>query len=483
MWGSLTPGPYGVGFQRHFVHDHSRTWKLTGSGDFPFKADLVGRPIEFNTWYPAAASNHHRAMSLADYYPKSAPPGFALLNRVMETRADWNDTARSTPMAAISNAPPIVGSFPVVLMFGGLGDDINANVVMAEYLASHGMLVVSVSLLGASEEATDPSTDSQGVETTVRDMEYVLSIVDRYANVDPSRVAAVGHSFGGVEAALLAIRNGNVSAVVGLDATYGFKGMSGSVTEAAGHSADRFRAAFLDIRRAEGIGGAELDLTVLESLHYAERWQVTLPIQHEDFTSRAESGRLLFQGSDVPLVVENGKAGYEFVCELLSHFLAHHFSGPGAADYDIEAAAHAVQAGYRHWVAETPPMTPWQIWATTIPKGPDAIRARLSEQCGGEDLETCTAINGLAAVGDELGSRGQLRDALVVSQTVAWARPRSVFAQDQLANGYIALGDVDSYRKALERAIELIPIDPTLKSETKPSFEQMERDKLDRLPP
>jgi hypothetical protein len=494
MWGTLEHGPYGIGFQRHFVRDRSRTWKLTGPGDRPFKADLDGRPIEFNTWFPAAASNHHRQMVLADYYPKSAPPGFSLLNSAMDTRADWNGldvfakplpaSAAATRMAAVSNAHPATGTFPVVLMFGALGDDINANVVMAEYLASHGMFVVSVSLLGPSEKETQPSPDSQGVETTIRDMEYVLSIVDHYSNVDPSRVSAVGHSIGAVQAMLLAMRNGSVSAVAGLDGTYGFKGLSGTVTQAASYSVDQFRGALLDIRRAQGVGAADLDVTVLESLRYSERWQVTMPqMQHEDFTSRAEAGVLAFHRKDIPLVVQNGKAGYEFVCELLRHFLAHHFEGPGEAGYKLEAAAQSAGAGYRHWAAETPPETAWQQWALTVPKGLEAIRAQLSEKCGSDNLETCPAVETLREVVDELGARGQLREVLVVSQVVAWAHPRSVFAQDALANAHKALGEVIPYREALERAIALIPIDPGLAPEAKSSFEQMERDKLERLPP
>lgn len=494
MWGSLKRGLYGVGFQRHFVHDRSRTWNVTGPGDRPFKADLEGRPIEFNTWYPAAASTRRRPMVLADYYPKSAPPGFALLNSAMNTGSDWNGldvfaklspgSAAVTRMAALSNAAPATVRFPVVLMFGSLGDDINANVVMAEYLASHGMFVVSVSLLGPSEDDTQPSPDHQGVETTIRDMEYVLSIVARYGNVDPARVSAVGHSIGAVEALLLAVRNGNVSAVVGLDGTYGFKGLSETVTGAASYSAAQFRGAMLDLRRAQGVGGADLDVTVLESLRYSERWQVTfLNMQHNDFTSRAESGALAFQGKNLPPVVQQGKAGYEFVCEHLKDFLAHHFEGTGAAGYDIEAAAQSVGAGHRHWPAETPPETAWHQWVQIIPKGLEAIKAQVSHQCGSVDLETCADIDNLREAGDQLGARGQLREVLVVSQVVAWARPRSVFAQDGLANAYKAVGNMASYRNALERAIELIPMDTGLAPETRPSFELMERDKLDRLPP
>jgi len=494
MWGSLERGPYSVGFQRQFVHDRSRTWKLTGPGDPPFKADLDGRPIEFNTWFPAAASSHHRQMLLADYYPRSAPPGFVLLNTVMNARADWDgiDAVAShapgsdadTHMAALSNAHPVRGRFPVVLMFSGGGDDLYANVVMAEYLAGHGMVVVSVSLLGPSDENTAPSADRDGVEMTVRDMEYVLAIVRRDPYVDPGRVATVGHSIGAVEALLVAMRNSRISAVVGLDGTYGFKGMAQTATSAMGYFPERFTGALLDARRAEGEGGAELDNSVVESLRFGERWQVTLSgMQHDDFTSRAETGALAFHGKDLPAVVQSGKAGYEFVCKLVNDFLVGHFKRGGKAVFDGEGAARSVGAGYKHWVADAPPVTAWQEWAVTIPKGQEAVEGKLGERCGSEPLESCTAVESLGAAGGEFAARGQLYEALMVRQILARAKPMSVFAQDLLADAYRAVGDWAGYRRAVEKAVELMPMDPGLAPEVRPSFEQMERNKLDRLPP
>ena len=492
LWGSLKGGPHSVGFKRNFVIDRSRTWKLAREQG-PLGKPLEGRPIQFNIWYPAKDGELSGLMKLADYYPSSAPPGFELLNQLMRARADWDGmddrlkprvgTAMAARMAAVLDAPPAKGRFPVVLMFGGSGDDINANAVLAEYLASRGFVVVSVSLLGRSDEETGPSGGSDGIETTSRDMEYVLAIVDRYAYVDASRIAAVGHSIGAVDALLLAMHNGAVSAVVGLDSTYGFKGLDGTATGAVGYSVDQFRAGVLDIRRAEGEGGAVLDTTVLDALRYSERWRVTLPaMQHNDFTSRAETGALAFHGKDVPRVVQSGKAGYETVCVLLGRFLASRFDAHGAVSVDMEGEARSAGAGFRHWVAENPPETAWQQWAATISKGLEAIQERLRKQCGGEPMETCSAVEALQSAGDEFGARGQRRDALIVSQVVAAAHPRSVFAQDGLADAYRAAGDLISYRKALERAIDLMPMDPRLLPESRESFELMERDKLDRLP-
>lgn len=487
LWGTLKAGRFRVGFRPRFVRDPSRSWEMTASQDHALQADPGGRPIQFNTWYPAAASRAGRPMYLADYSMQSPTPGYELLSRVMNARADWRVApTRSEEMRlkAVLGAAPANERFPVVLMFGGLGDDMNSNVVMAEFLASHGMVVVSVSLLGPSSEDTGPSGGSDGVETTVRDMEYVLSIVRRYAYVDSGRVAALGHSIGAVQALVLAARSGLVATVVGLDGTYGFKGLAQTVTGAVGFNADRFAGALLDARRAEGVGGAELDNTVLESLRYGERWQVALPqMQHNDFTSRAETGVLAFRGAGLPSAVLVGKSGYEFVCTLVKDFLAWRFGLGGESPFDRWNATGSAAVGFRHLAKEALPLPARSEWAGIISKGLEAIESRLHEECRGEPLDTCGATSALAAVGGELGARGEFRQALVVSQVIARAKPRSVFAQDGLADSYKAVGDWANYRKAVERAIQLVPVDPNLSAETAPSFVLMEQDKLDRLPP
>ena len=61
---------------------------------------------------------------------------------------------QATPMDAYDDAPPAEGRFPVVLYFGGLDAEINSNVILAEYLASHGYIIASISLLGPTDEQT-----------------------------------------------------------------------------------------------------------------------------------------------------------------------------------------------------------------------------------------------------------------------------------------------------------------------------------------
>ncbi len=54
----------------------------------------------------------------------------------------------STPVAAVRNARPASGRFPLVLYAGGLGSRADANVELGEYLASHGYSMATVAQLG-----------------------------------------------------------------------------------------------------------------------------------------------------------------------------------------------------------------------------------------------------------------------------------------------------------------------------------------------
>jgi len=83
-----------------------------------------------------------------------------------------------------------------------------------------------------------------------------------------------------------------VSAVIALDGTYGFQGLSGVLTHSYGYAPEKMRAAFLDIRRAQGAQGNEpLDLSSIESFRHSDRTFITLEkMHHTDFTSFAMIG-------------------------------------------------------------------------------------------------------------------------------------------------------------------------------------------------
>ena len=201
-------------------------------------------------------------MAFRDYVDQTAPDAFGKLNEIMRQR-NRDDATGSVPrgeilalqsaeMNAHRDAPSAPGRFPAVLYFGGLNAQINANAILAEYLASHGYVVASISLIGPSDEQTFQSRTADDLEASVRDMEFAWSVLQDAPDVDRTKLAVMGHSVGGIEAIILGLRNANVSAVIGLDGTYGFPGLSAVVTHAYGYAADKMRSPFLDLRRAQG---------------------------------------------------------------------------------------------------------------------------------------------------------------------------------------------------------------------------------------
>ena len=215
-------------------------------------------------WYPAVAAEDDVRMRWNDYVRAAESVAFRDLNTVLNGRnreiaedavpRGRADDLLAVPVAAYRNVSPTAGLHPVVLYFAGLNAHSNSNALLAEFLASHGYIVASISILGATDQATNQARAPEAIETTVRDMEFAWAVLAETADLHPdrTRLAVMGHSVGAIEAVALAMRNGNVSAAIGLDGTYGFRGNTTILTETYGYRPERMRAALFDVRRAEG---------------------------------------------------------------------------------------------------------------------------------------------------------------------------------------------------------------------------------------
>ena len=158
-------------------------------------------------------------------------------------------------------------------------------------------------------------------------MEFAWSILSEEPSTDKAKLAAMGHSVGAIEAVLFGMRNANVSAVIALDGTYAFQGLSTVLTNSYGYAPGKMRAAFLDLRRAQGAQGDEpLDLTTIESFRYSDRTFVTISkMHHSDFASFAMVGETFHTPitSKFPLNGWDRKTespGYQHVCRIVLPF-------------------------------------------------------------------------------------------------------------------------------------------------------------------
>jgi hypothetical protein len=499
LWGDLRPGNYSVGFRTVFRHDSSRTWKSTRSYDGTFSPDLKGRPVQINIWYPASLDHSSTRMRFADYVARSAPEDFAELNAIMKQRSrdDVTDSVprdeipelRSAAMNAYQDAKPTKGRFPVVLYFGGLNAPTNSNAILAEYLASHGYVVGSISLLGPSDEQTFQSRTADDLESSVRDMEFTWSVLQDEPTVDRTALGAMGHSVGAIEAVILGLRNADVSGVVALDGTYGFPGLSTVLTHSYGYAPEKMRAAFLDLRRAQGAQGSEpLDLSVVESFRHSDRTFIAIEkMHHSDFTSFAMIGAQLHTPlpTNYPLNGwnrETGRAGYQVACKIALSFLDAKLKSDSKALAEIDGAASRMRGvSVKRLVAVPPPPSPLEAVAIRNTKGLDAAKRAFIVSCGEDNLNSCMDADRFNTWGYNLLEQHRPKYALAVFQLNAWAHPLSANAADSLADGYLSVNDKQNARAAVQRAISLAPADQTLEPAVRSSFVSEENAKLQKI--
>ncbi len=497
--GDLVAGPYRVGFRRLFRFDASRTWQTTRDFKGAFSPDLNGRPVQINVWYPAAATGRPRQMHFADYVNQTAPEAFSKFNTIVKDHnrrnavdsvpRDQLAALQTTPMNAYFDAAPAEGHFPAVLYFGGLDAEINSNVILAEYLASHGYIVASISLLGPSDEQTFQSRTSGDLDASVRDMEFAWSVLAENSNADKGKLAVMGHSVGGIEAVLFGMRNANTSAVVALDGTYGFPGLLSVLTQSYGYAPEKLRAAFLDLRRAQGAQGDEpLDFTAVESFRHSDRTFITIKkMHHSDFTSFAMIGEHFHTPitANYPLNGwnrETAKSGHEQMCRIILAFLDAKVRGDANAATALAAAVERPAGGVlRHQDATPPPPSPLESAALVKEKGLAEAKALFNKICGDQGVRTCIDGDRFNTWGYNLLGQNRPEDALAVFELAAWAHPTSANAQDSLADGYLAVGDKESAKKAVQRAIELAPGDPLLNADSKASFLTEETARLHKI--
>jgi len=330
-------GPHAIGLAVVETRDFSRT--LGGERDAAGKRlrHENARPIRVVVWYPAVPGEG-RALTFADYVTLAVPstrpiPGEgeareAQLSGYLATSGSNAEHRRrerllEAPALARRDAGAAPGPFPLVLYAPSFNASPIENHVLCELLASHGMIVAASASMGA--ESATMTADAAGVEAQVRDLEFLIAHFHGDPRWDGERVGAVGFSWGGLTSTLLALRHGDVDAVVSLDGSIGYPVGLDAVEHSPWLRPRRLRAAFLMLVQKPIPG---LDLRFLEEARYAPRHYARFDLlSHMHFAAH----HLV---THVP--EEKGREGrldrsYEAVCRATVAFLRAHLRGDAAA--------------------------------------------------------------------------------------------------------------------------------------------------------
>lgn len=225
---SNQPGEHGVGVRFIKQYDGSRPFAKSRSFWTGGRAkDDHGRPIQTVIWYPAAKGG--KPVRYKDYLSLIGwETNFNLSPREEKRLVDaWIkmvtdgkrpaqvEAERTKPMWAVRGAAPKNGKFPVVIYAPSINNTAFENADLAEFLASHGYIVIASPTIGADRRYI--KWDLAHAEMQAADIRFLIDYARTLPHADMSRVAAAGFSWGGLTNILAAAKDDRITALVSMD--------------------------------------------------------------------------------------------------------------------------------------------------------------------------------------------------------------------------------------------------------------------------
>lgn len=222
------PGEHGVGVRFVKQYDGSRPFAKSRSFWAGGRAkDDLGRPLQTVIWYPAAKGG--KPVRYGDYlsligwetnFNLSPREEKDLVDAWLRMVTDGKRPAqvaaeRAKPMWAVRGAAPKDGKFPVVIYAPSINNTAFENADLAEFLASHGYIVISSPTIGADRRYI--KWDLAHAEMQAADIRFLIDYARTLPQADMSRVAAAGFSWGGLTNILAASKDKRIKALVSMD--------------------------------------------------------------------------------------------------------------------------------------------------------------------------------------------------------------------------------------------------------------------------
>lgn len=469
-WGALAAGPHAVGFRVFDEYDFSRTFRSQLDFRGARLRDGNPRPIQVSVWYPAEPGAEQPHLRLRDYLllmtrevdfdsPPSDDVGPVLRRFRIERAPDDLDVAT----LARRDAPLLPGRFPLILYAPSLGSSSAENVVLCEYLASHGYVVAASPAVGMYDRQMVGSITD--LYAQVHDLAFLAAFMRSFPGVDMERVGTLGFSWGGLSNVVLAMLNSTVKAVVSLDGSISFADHVKLARDSFLYDPDTFRVPFMLVSQSPWRYAQIRDYSFFRELEYSDVVLVYAhDLVHMHFASTFMSlfGFIPSEGN-APTTDEARILGsYHVVCRYTLQFLDAHLKG------SEEAAAFLGRAPEENGI-------PGEVLSVTRRRAIEAppLPDQFVELIRSEGVGTATRIfretkalhpeyvmfqpGQLIQLSARLEAAGEIEEAAGVLELATLGAPGSYNAYDRLALFYAAHGDVDRAVRTYERFVELNP--------------------------
>ncbi len=294
------PGPHAVGLRIVEQYDFSRGYR--GKTDVETGKPITGeraRPIQTLIWYPAAKGSG-QGLTVGDYVKLGVtaddfdhpPAERAVMQakfvaaKVATLSPERAKAELAAPMLARRDATPASGKFPVVIYAPSFNAEAYENADLCEYLASQGYLVIASPSFGQASRGM--TTDLEGVEAQVGDIEFLIGFAHGLPEADVSRLAVAGYSWGGLANVMAAAKDSRIRALVALDGSVRY--WPNIIKQSQYLTPARITAPMLYVAAApkaveETAADVNRDQSFLAKMKYADLYKVTMyPYVHANFS-------------------------------------------------------------------------------------------------------------------------------------------------------------------------------------------------------
>jgi len=327
-------GPYGVGLRVIEQYDYSRSFRppIDDLGR-PYEGE-PSRPLQTLVWYPAV-QGIGKHLDYGDYVSLESTEtsfGRPQLMIGMEARhlASMPTSTLTQTMWAIRDAQPASGKFPLIVYAPSFSSVSWENADLCEYLASFGYVVIATPAMGVHRESTQ---DVAGTNAQARDIAFLTSFAHSLPDVDPTKIAVIGYSWGGIANLFAAARDSRIKALVALDGSMRY--YPGIVKEAGDVHPEQMSIPLLFFAGQHSIeeqSAREAQLNyggpnVLNEWTHGDLLTVDmLGMIHPEFSSKAQRNEGLWQNEFTSLQEadynrQDGVTGYAWVARYARAFL------------------------------------------------------------------------------------------------------------------------------------------------------------------
>jgi len=285
-------GVNGVGFKNERIIDYSRSY----NNDY--------RTLQVFVWYPTK-ENTLEKLKYKEYFILSNAKGnnknqasrktnvdsliHIELNQIKELEGIEIKLSTYKALTTISqpNAPIKEGNFPLLLFAPGGNTPSHLHSVIAEYLASHGYIVISFPSLGNISNERWPFSQI-GLDIHIDDMSLIINHFHKtLKDFISHKTGLISWSVGGVSQSIYGMKNSNIDMFISLDSGIGRVYGIEMLKKSKYFDYNKFQIPYLHIT------GNQPDLYVVEkssefidSISSKEKYSLGLnPFSHQHFTS------------------------------------------------------------------------------------------------------------------------------------------------------------------------------------------------------